>query len=310
MAVVATVLAGGVEILTWDHRRVVAKVAGATRHRQQRVRLLVVGDVVHVDEKGDDMVIVERLERRRELRRVDERGNARVLAANLDLVAITVSCVRPVLKPGLIDRYLLSARAGGVEPVLLVNKFDLAAEEPDLEARLAPYVQIGVPVFRVSAANGEGFAALAERLGGQVVFVTGQSGVGKTSIIARLTGRDDLRVGQLIDETQKGRHTTTQSAIYPLADGGVWIDSPGIRAFALPPLSIDEIQAGFPEIDAERDHCRFRGCQHVVEPDCAVVAAVAAGRIAAARHESYRRLVEELKLPAWQRAKLAAAGDG
>lgn len=222
-----------------------------------------------------------------------------VLVANADLLVIVVAAANPRLKPGAIDRLCLLAEAGGVQPLICVNKVDLldggghrggpGHGRAALEHDLAPFRRAGYSVHLVSAATGEGVDALAGALRGRVSGLVGPSGAGKTSLANRLVPDLAAQTRAVSDKTGKGRHTTSAARLYELPGGGWLADTPGLRAIGF------AAQAGaasladhFPEIAALADGCRFRNCGHTHEPGCAVKEALAAGAIEA---ESYRRFV-------------------
>jgi ribosome biogenesis GTPase len=211
-------------------------------------------------------------------------GGERILAANIDIVVVVASFSEPPLRPGLIDRYLVAVRRGGAEPLLCVNKADLATPTERLLA--TPYEALGLPVLVCSARTGSGLAALRARIGGKLCVVTGHSGTGKSSLVNALAPELDLRAGA-VSGSGKGRHTTTSSALYELQNGIRIIDTPGIREFGVRLAEPAEI----PEFTKYAGRCRFRDCTHTHEPRCAVKDAVASGRIPSRRYESYLRML-------------------
>lgn len=212
----------------------------------------------------------------------------RVIAANIDVVVNVVALKNPPLRPGLIDRYLIATAKSGAEPLLCVNKIDLLEDLSEF-APLRPYEDLGVPVIRCSAATGEGIPALLGALGGKVCVFTGHSGVGKSSLLNALDPSLDLASGEISAANQKGRHTTTSSALYRLPGGAMLIDTPGIREFGLWDVDAADVRRYFREFGEHR--CAFGDCSHIHEPDCAVRRAVESGVIAPARYESYLRIV-------------------
>lgn len=236
----------------------------------------------------DDWLITSVGERRNRLSRPNLRGGEEVLAANLDRV---VAVAAPVPQPDwfIIDRYLAAAELMRCDGAVVFNKIDSADAVPDAE--LSVYEHIGYPVLRTSAATGEHVVALGELLSGGTAVLVGQSGVGKSSLINRLQGNDDLKTAGVSKKWKAGRHTTVNSVMIPLAGGGAVIDSPGVRDFAPAIDSPDDVETGFPEIRAAAAECRFANCRHLREPGCAVKDAVDTGHIATRRYESYRRLL-------------------
>ena len=259
---------------------------------------VVVGDEVVVAERSGVFTVREVLPRRTRLSRPDPHRPEReqVMAANVDLGVIVVALGSPPLRPGLVDRFLVALEAGGVEPLVCVNKLDLvtARQRATALAALAPYRELGVGAVFCSAASGEGIAELEAALAGRVGVLVGQSGVGKTSLLNALDPRLDLRTRAPRSGDGKGRHTTTAAGLYALPGGGRLIDTPGLRQFGLWEIAPRELGALFPEIAALAGGCRFRDCRHATEPACAVKEAAAAGALPAARYASYRRILDSL----------------
>ena len=229
-----------------------------------------------------------------ELTRPDARGRPVVLAANLDQL-IVVSAVAPQLDPDLIDRYLVAAAIMEVEGMIVFNKAELAtrADAQGSDALLGEYETIPYTVLRTSAKTGRGLERLAALMAGRTSIFVGQSGVGKSSLLNALRPHTDAAVGTLSSGSGAGAHTTSASVLYKLPGGGEVIDSPGVREYA-PHLDSDQDPAsGYVEFLEPARDCRFRNCRHLNEPDCAVKAAVAQGRISRRRYESYRTMVQQ-----------------
>ena len=201
----------------------------------------------------------------------------RVIVANVDLMVIVAAVTNPPLRTGLIDRYMIAAARGGIQPILCINKLDLSADTSAIEA-------YDIPIALCSTKTGQGIDELRGRLAGSLAVLTGHSGVGKSSLLNALTEEDQARVGALSEETGKGRHTTTASRLYHLKNGGRIIDTPGIREFGLGPVSMEELKAAFPEFKAGQ--CRFSDCTHREEPDCKIREA------GGGRYQAWLRLLE------------------
>ena len=220
----------------------------------------------------------------------------RLIAANVDVVIHVVSLKSPPLRPRLIDRFLIAIQRGGAQPVICVNKVDLlTAEERDRELpKLAPYLDLDVPVIGCSTKTGEGLEALRAAVDGKMAALVGHSGVGKSSILNAIDERLQLATNTLNRKRGTGRHTTTASTLYDFGGGTYLIDTPGIREFGLWDLDRESLRDYFPEFDEPNESCRFTDCTHVHEPNCEVKALVAAGELNAARYETYVRLWEDL----------------
>ncbi|MBF0152912.1 MAG: ribosome small subunit-dependent GTPase A [Magnetococcales bacterium] len=226
------------------------------------------------------------------LRRPGPHERLQTFAANVDQMVITTTAVYP--NPHLLDRYLVAASSARVKPLLAINKRDLLKESQSLDQVLAPYRQIGLPVLELSVLHPQGLSLLEQALRGKTSIFVGQSGVGKSSLIAQWISDPLLRVGSVNPETGKGRHTTSVARLYGLSCGGRLIDSPGVRAFNLHGVTPDEIPWHFPEIQPLLGGCRFPNCRHRQEPGCLVLEALAAGTIHPERLASLHRIVAML----------------
>lgn len=239
---------------------------------------------------GEDEWLITGVEpRRNALSRPNLRGQAEVLAANID-VLIVVAAFSPRPDWYVVDRYLSAAEQMGVDAVVVVNKADAANETDEHDQALDEYAAIGYPTLRVSARTGQSLDGLVSLLNGRVGILVGQSGVGKSSIINRLLDKDVLPTAEISGKRGEGRHTTVNSVLLELEGGGWLIDSPGVRDFAPALGSVDEVAGGFREIRDLAGHCRFANCRHLREPDCAVKAALDSGAVSDRRYESYKRL--------------------
>jgi ribosome biogenesis GTPase / thiamine phosphate phosphatase len=259
---------------------------------------LAVGDRVRVAEESGIWRLKSVFPRRTVLARPDplHKHMQRLIAANVDVVIHVVTLKSPPLRPRLIDRYLIAIQRGGAQPVICVNKVDLlSAEERDRELpKLAPYLELGVPVVGCSTKTGEGLEKLRAAVDGKMAALVGHSGVGKSSILNALDESLQLATSGLQRKRGTGRHTTTASTLYDFGGGTYLIDTPGIREFGLWDLDRDSLRDYFPEFDEPSESCRFTDCTHVHEPDCQVKAQVEAGELSEARYETYVRLWEDL----------------
>lgn len=261
-------------------RRLLKTLATDQRH------VVAAGDIVWFRPEGTIEGIIERVEPRRGVVSRTSRGRQHVLVANVDQLIIVTSAAEPRLKPNLIDRLLVTAEKMEIRPVICINKIDLVAPA-DLMPLVGVYAQLGYEVLLVSAARGVGVDRLRACLAGAESVVSGQSGVGKSSLLNAVEPGLDLRVQTVSEETQKGRHTTTTAELIPLPFGGYVVDTPGIRQFQLWDVIPEEVAGYFRELRPYVSRCRFPDCTHTHEADCAVKDAVADGWIDARRYESY-----------------------
>ena len=250
---------------------------------------IVCGDEVRCrhDERHGEVHVLEVLPRRTALYRTNARGRAEAVLANLTRLLVVIA---PLPEPDLFvaDRYLAAAASAGIEPILIVNKADLGLDAA-LGAALEGYRQADIPSIEVSAVTGVGEAELLAACRGRTAALVGQSGVGKSSLAARLAPEERIEVGALA-RAAEGRHTTTASRLFTLPGGGELIDAPGVRDFAPAIECLEPRTLGFAELARLAGGCRFLDCQHLREPDCEVRAAVEQGQMDPRRYESYRRL--------------------
>jgi len=263
----------------------------------QRIRCRFTGEVAIGDQvlfSPERRRIQDVLPRRTALSRSDPHNPRvqRVIAANVDIVVNVVSLKNPPLHPGLIDRYLVAIGKSGATPLICVNKIDLQAGPEELDP-MRPYQDVGIPVMFCSASTGIGLAELSEALAGKLCVFAGHSGVGKSSLLNALDPRLEIATGSVSAGNEKGRHTTTSSALYHLPNGGTVIDTPGIREFGLWDVTKDDLRNYYQEFAGQP--CAFSDCTHTHEPDCGVKQAVVSGAISKARYESYARIRASLE---------------
>jgi len=250
------------------------------------------GEVV-VSHNGHERGMVEAvLPRRSALARPDVFYShlQQVIVANVDQVLIVAAWREPAFWPELVDRYLIAAARYNLAPIICINKIDLADDAAELDRTLAAYRRAGYPVLPTSARTGDGLDALREVLAGRTTALAGLSGVGKSSLLSAAEPGLNLRTSEVSSRRHEGRHTTTQVTLHPLAAGGFVADTPGIREFGLSGLRGSDLPRFYPEIAAEAEACAYADCSHAQEPGCAVRAAVRAGRVAAVRYDSYRKI--------------------
>jgi ribosome biogenesis GTPase len=261
-------------------RRILKTLTTDKRH------VVAAGDIVWFRPEGKRDGIIERVELRHGVVSRTSRGLQHVLVANVDQLVIVMSAAEPRLKPNLIDRMLVTAEKGGIRPIICINKIDLV-EPADLMPITGVYAQLGYDVILVSAKHNIGIDRLRDRLSKAESVVSGQSGVGKSSLLNAIEPDLALRVQTVSEESQKGRHTTTTAVLIPLSFGGYVVDTPGIRQFQLWDVIPEEVDGFFRELRPYVSRCRFPDCTHTHEADCAVKDAVADGWIDARRYESY-----------------------
>ena len=247
--------------------------------------LLAAGEYVELRITDDGGYITERLPRRN--------GLIRPAIANIDQLVILASQAPPVTDPYLIDKVTVVALYQGIQPVILLNKSDLH-DSVDL---YHAYQKAGFPVLRASAVTGEGVEEVKAMLAGKISAFTGNSAIGKSSILNRIDSRFGLQVGDMSEKIARGRHTTRHVELFQLDNGGFVADTPGFSTFdavRMEKLTKENLQQYFPEIDQFFAQCRFSDCKHIKEPGCVVREAVERGDIAKSRYESYCMLYEEV----------------
>ena len=256
---------------------------------------------------GERVGVIERVaERKTILSRRDRRSREHTMAVNADQLLIVASIAQPKLKPHLIDRYIVAAVKGDLRPVVCFNKMDLHAATPDLEDEeldasassveqvIEEYRRLGYCCLRTSAIAGTGLDELRDELTGHMTVFSGQSGVGKSSLLNALQPGLNLTVQTVSAESEKGRHVTAYARLLRLDFGGYVVDTPGIRQFDLWAVDPGELEACFIEFVPHVQHCRFSDCTHREEDGCAVIAAVESGEISPRRYYSYLKMLREV----------------
>jgi ribosome biogenesis GTPase len=252
----------------------------------------VAGDRVEYVLEGEKRYLTSVAPRRHVIRRAGKReGDARILAAHVDQ-GLVVSAVKPRLKEGLVDRYIVALLHEGIEPVIVLNKSDL--DEGDMWQRMLVYKELGYETFRTSAVKEHGIEALRRHLHGKNSVLVGHSGVGKSTLLMALLPDTEIDTSDVSGYSGKGVHTTTTARMYAGPDGMRIVDSPGIRAFGLSGIDRKEIRDYFVEFEEHQSQCRFRDCMHLNDDGCAVRAALDRGEIGKLRYESYVRMVESV----------------
>lgn len=257
-----------------------------------------VGDLVELAEQADGTgYLLEIFERRNSL--------IRPAVANLDLVVIVATEAQPKTDPFLIDKVIAIAENKNIEPCVILNKTDLNPND----TLYAIYQNAKIPVFRVSTVTGEGIDAVRQFLYGKAAAFAGNSGVGKSSLLNQLVPEFAAQTGGISERIGRGKHTTRHVELVPCEGGGYIADTPGFSSFDTEQMDLvlaDALQYTFREFAPYLGRCRFTGCAHVKEKDCAIIAAVQAGEISVSRHDSYVKLYESVKdLKEWKLGKEA-----
>ncbi len=260
---------------------------------------VVVGDEVEctVDEAGE--VWIEQVAPRRNyiIRRSSNLSReSHIIAANIDRAIVVATLFSPATVPEFIDRFLVTCEAYRIPATIVLNKIDLAMSE-GMEAAVRHFAELyeraGYRVMPVSALTGQGMDELKELLQGRTTLISGNSGVGKSTLIKAVSPGLDIRIGEISQAHGKGMHTTTFSQIYPLSGGGDIIDTPGIKGFGLVDIGGGELYHYFPDLMRVAPECQYYNCTHTHEPGCAVIRAVESGEISEQRYISYLKMLEE-----------------
>jgi len=269
------------------------------RGRRARTDLVVIGDVVRLSllEGAEGEGVIEGIEPRRNRfsrRQPGPRGRFKedVLVANVDWIFAVFACARPAMNPRVLDRFLVEAELDAIDAAIVANKVDLV---DDRAARSAfePYARLGYPVFYTSVTEGRGVEEVRAHAACGISAFVGPSGVGKSSLLNALEPGLGLAVASVSETLDKGRHTTRVAELHPLSGGGWVADTPGIREIVSFELPTEKLAWCFREMRPLLGQCRFPDCVHDHEPDCAVRDAVARGEIAAARYDSYLRILRD-----------------
>lgn len=280
-----------------DGRDIECRLRGRVKKERQSTDLAVIGDRVVVRMLDETNGMIEEIEPRHSRfsrRQPGPRGSWKedMLVANVDQVLVVFACADPMPHVRMLDRFLVVAEHNEVRAVVVANKVDLIGQEAAHEI-FGEYERIGYAVHTVSAREGIGVEALAERLAGCTSVVTGPSGVGKSTLLNAIQPGLQIETGDVSTALHKGRHTTTVAELHPLATGGggYVADTPGLRELGLWQIPPDELAWCFPEFVRHLGECGFNDCRHLEEPRCAIRAAVKDGEISAARYDSFRRLL-------------------
>lgn len=249
----------------------------------------VIGDNVRIETDGAKGAVTEIFPRRTQL--------VRPSVANIDMLVLVAAAASPDPNLFLIDKMLINAQINGIQPIICINKTDLTEGKELADI----YTNAGYKVISVCAKENIGIDALFDAVKGKISAFAGLSGVGKSSILNILTG-NALETGAVSEKIQRGKHTTRHVELFELPQGGFVLDTPGFSSLEIHTIKADELQNYFPEMAQTKDVCRFRGCSHINEPDCAVKAMLIDGRVPQSRYESYKTLYNQLNsVKEWER---------
>jgi ribosome biogenesis GTPase len=253
-----------------------------------------VGDKVNLKMTSEDQAVIESIAERDTLLYRSDQYKSKLLAANLTRLFIVVA-TEPGFADDLVSRSLVAAEAAGIDAHLILNKTDVTDLLPKARERIGVYTALGYPLHEVSARTDpdHAVATLMPLLEGQSSIFIGQSGMGKSSLINLLVPDADIAVREISAALDTGKHTTTFTRLYDLNGKGSIIDSPGFQEFGLYHLSEGMLERAFVEFKPYLGGCKFYNCRHLIEPQCAVLAAVAEGKIAKFRHTLYGQLLHE-----------------
>ncbi len=257
---------------------------------------VVVGDTVHCEcgEDGEWVIVDIALRHNYIIRRASNLSKeSHIIASNIDRAMLVVTLVEPVTAVAFIDRFLVTCEAYKVPVTILLAKIDLLQESPEaIEQFHRIYEGAGYEVIDISATQGIGVERVKAMLAGKTTLLSGNSGVGKSTLIGAIDPTIDIRTGEISDSFHKGKHTTTFSTMYRVADGYI-IDTPGVKGFGLIDIDDKELWHYFPEMISRAGECKFFNCTHTHEPHCAVMEAVKREEIAFSRYESYLKILDE-----------------
>lgn len=307
---ILTVSSEGI-FVDYHGREFICSIKGSLKHIKGRDKnLVIVGDVVDFNPINDSTgSIVHVHERYSFLSRAENynRKKQQLIAANIDQVFITCSTFLPIFKHTLVDRYVVMAQKGNMKPIIIINKSDYLKEKPSIIEEkqyeqilemisefIEAYKKLSIPVILSSTHTNEGIEEIKTLMQNKTSVFSGQSGVGKTSLINKALNLN-LRTSDIKYKTRKGKHTTTTSSLIALENGGYCVDTPGIKSFGLWDIELSELLYFFPDIQKYSHECKFPNCTHIHEPDCSVKEALDDQKISYLRYSSYIALYEDIK---------------
>ena len=289
---------GGIwQVRTGKGDTIEASLRGRLKKERHDILKLAVGDDVAVERDADaSWAISEILPRRSQLaRRLPGEGRGeRIVAANIDQVVVVFAAANPEPHVRMLDRFLVIAEGNDLHARVVINKIELV-DRAETEKRFNDYARAGYPLHFTSVKQRVGLDELHEALAGRTSVLSGTSGVGKSSLMNSMYPGLNLRVGEISESFNKGRHTTVGAVLHPLPDAGYVVDTPGLREVGMWGMPSEHLDACFPELRPYVGKCRFNDCTHLAEPGCAVIAAVDSGEVSRERFESYAKLRGELE---------------
>ena len=259
---------------------------------------IAVGDRVSFELEDENQGIIHDIHERKNSiirKSVNLSKEAHVIAANLDLALLFVTTKEPETSLGFIDRFLVTAEAYGVDTVLIFNKIDIYSkpELEELNRLILLYEKIGYTCIKTSAITKENLTEVEKITANKIILLAGQSGAGKSTLINALNPNLNIKTGAISESHFKGKHTTTHAEMHEMDNGGLIIDTPGIKGFGLLDLDKENLHHYFPEIFAKLPECKFHNCLHINEPKCAVKKAVENGEISRSRYDNYLKMYDE-----------------
>lgn len=253
----------------------------------------VVGDYVEISE---DNFIMNILERKNIINRP--------LVSNIDYLVIQFAAKDPEIELDRLNNLILNSIYHKISPIVVINKIDLLSEDErkELSEKLSYLKDIDIPLFFVSTFKNENIDKVKEMITGKTTAFGGPSGVGKSSILNIIQNKKELMVGETSKRLKAGKHTTRDSNLIPLAEGGYVIDTPGFSSLELPPIeNVEELVSLFKEFTFEEGYCKFLDCHHINEPGCVIKEKVQQGKISKIRYDFYKKVYEKLKNERWNR---------
>ena len=267
--------------------------------RHSQYQSIAVGDYVFYDLENEQSGIITDIEERKNyiIRKASNLSKeSQIIAANIDIAYLVVTIHSPQTLLQFIDRFLVTTQAYGIPATILINKYDLFQSEEDqkkIEEWKEIYRIAGYNVMCISTVTDYNMDELKRQLVGKVAAFSGNSGVGKTSIIKKITDNESLKTSEISKSFHKGQHTTTFAEMYETPNGGNIIDTPGVKAFGLLDMKSEEISQYFPEIFKYSSDCQYNNCTHSHEPKCNVIKAVEEGKIPFSRYQNYLSFMDD-----------------